>query len=78
MTKGKRKNLPKVDPDFLEKQKSSLMRKNRQVLYFNDKEVEAIEEYCSRFKVSNRSALYRQAIMETILTALDENHPKLF
>lgn len=74
----KRKNLPKVDPDFLEKQKSSLVRKNRQTLYFNDKEMEAIDEYCRRFKISTKSTLYRQAIMETVLTALDENHPKLF
>lgn len=74
----KRKNLPKVDPDFLEKQKSSLVRKNRQTLYFNDKEMEAIEEYCRKFKVSAKSTLYREAIMETVLTALDENHPKLF
>lgn len=75
---GKKKNTLKVDPDFLEKQKASLVRTHRQVLYFNDKEMAAIEEYCRRFKVSSRSSMYRKAIMKQILEQLEENHPTLF
>ena len=79
MSSGRRKkNLPKVAPDFLEKQKASLVRTHRQVLYFNDKEMAAIEEYCRRFKVSSRSSMYRKAIMKQILEQLEENHPTLF
>ena len=74
----KKKAIPNVDPEFLEKQKASLVRSNRQVLYFNEKELAAIDEYCRRFKISSRSALYRQIIMEHILSQLDENHPTLF
>ena len=44
----------------------------------NPKEIAAIDEYCTRFKVSSRSALIRQAVMEHILKSLDENHPSLF
>lgn len=62
----------------MERHKASLVRKNRQVLYFNEKEMAAIDEYCRRFKISSKSALYRQAIMEHILSELDENHPTLF
>ena len=62
----------------MERHKASLVRKNRQVLYFNESEMAAIDEYCRRFKISSRSALYRQAIMEHILSELDENHPTLF
>lgn len=62
----------------MERHKASLVRKNRQVLYFNEKEMSAIDEYCRRFKISSKSALYRQAIMEHILSELDENHPTLF
>lgn len=62
----------------MERHKASLVRKNRQVLYFNEKEMAAIDEYCRRFKISSKSALYRQAIIEHILSELDENHPTLF
>ena len=67
-----------VDPAFMEKQRKSLVRRHRQVLYLNDAEMSAIEEYCRRFGVSSKSSLYRKAIMEHILRVLDENHPTLF
>jgi len=73
-----KKNLPKVDPDFLEKQKASLVRTQRQVLYFNEKEMNAIDEYCRILKIQTRSSFYRKAIMQTVLEGLDENHPTLF
>ncbi len=77
MTRRK-KHIPGVDPEYLEKQKQMLLRKNRHVLYFNDSELAAIEEYCSRFGVHSRSSLMREAIMEKVLSALEENHPTLF
>ena len=68
-----------VDPEYLKKQKASLVRKHRQVIYFNDSEMEAIRQYCEKFRVvSSRSVLYREAIMEKILSALEDNHPTLF
>lgn len=70
--------MPAVSPDFLDKQKASLKRTHRQVIYLNDQELAAIDEYCRQFKISAKSALYRQAIMERILAGLDENHPTLF
>ena len=77
MKKTKRR-FPAVDPAFLEKQKASLVRSHRQVLYFNEKEMAAIEEYCRRLKISSKSAMFRKAIMEQVLEGLDENHPTLF
>ena len=71
-------NQPPVSPDFLDKQRESLKRTHRQVIYLNEKELAAIDEYCRQFKISAKSALYRQAIMERILAGLDENHPTLF
>ena len=76
--KRKNKKLPAVSPDFLDKQRASLKRTHRQVIYLNDQELAAIDEYCRQFKISAKSALYRQAIMERILAGLDENHPTLF
>ncbi len=75
---AREKSIPGVDPAYLEKQKALLLRKNRHVLYFNDSEMAAIEQYCTRFKVHAKSALFREAIMTKILTELDENHPTLF
>ena len=38
----------------------------------------AVDEYCSRFKVHAKAALFREAIMSKVLSELDENHPTLF
>ena len=74
-----RKNkIPGVDPAYLEKQKEMLLRRNRYMIYFNDSELAAIDEYCSRFKVHAKAALFREAIMSKVLSELDENHPTLF
>lgn len=72
------RNIPSVDPDFLEKQKASLKRTHRQVIYFNDQEMRAIEEYCRRLKVKTKASLLRNAVMEKVLEGLDETHPTLF
>ncbi|MBO4585486.1 MAG: hypothetical protein J5675_02680 [Bacteroidales bacterium] len=74
----RRKKIPGVDPEYLAKQKLALLRKNRYVLYFNDSELAAIDEYCSRFGVHAKASLMREAIMQKILSELEENHPTLF
>ena len=74
----KKKSIPGVDPAYLEKQKEMLLRKNRYMLYFNDSELAAIDEYCSRFKVHAKASFFREVIMSKILTDLEENHPTLF
>ena len=67
-----------VDPAYLDKQRESLRRIHRKTVLFNAQELAAIDTYCKRFKVSSRSALIRQAVMEQVLSGLEENHPKLF
>ncbi len=75
---ARRKNIPGVDPAYLEKQRLQLLRKNRYVLLFNDSEMAAIDEYCSRFKIHAKASFFREVIMSKILTDLEENHPTLF
>ena len=76
---SRRKKTPSgVDPEYLLKQKQMLLRRNRHVLLFNDSEIAAIDEYCSRFGVHSKSALFREAIMTKVLSELEENHPTLF
>jgi hypothetical protein len=38
----------------------------------------AIKAYCETFRVGTKAALFRQAIMEKILTELENNPPTLF
>lgn len=78
MAKRKRKSTSGVDPEYLKKQRASLVRKHRQVIYLNDSEMAAIKVYCDRFRIGTKGALFRQAIMEKILKELEDNHPTLF
>ena len=73
-----RKNENGVDPRYLDKERAALKRTIRKSVFFNKKELAAINEYCKRFGVRSRSALIRQATMEHILKELDAAHPTLF
>lgn len=53
-------------------------RIHKTVVSFNDREMAVIDYFCEKYKVKMRSKLYRQAILETLLRRLDEDHPKLF
>jgi hypothetical protein len=67
-----------VDPEYLKKQQAALVRKHRQVIYLNDSELAAIKLYCEKFRVGAKAVLYRKAIMEKVLSELEDNHPTLF
>lgn len=70
--------LSGADPAYMARERESLKRVHRKVVLFNLKELRAIDEYCHRFKIDSRSALIRKSVMETVLKALEENHPTLF
>lgn len=78
MAKRKNTNTSGIDPEYLKKQKASLVRRHRQVIYLNDSEMAAIKQYCDRFRVGTKAVLFREAIMEKILSELDDSHPTLF
>ena len=79
MTRQKKnKKTGGVDPEYLKKQRASLVRKHRQVIYLNDSEMAAIKNYCERFRIETKAALYRKVIMEKILKDLEDNYPTLF
>jgi hypothetical protein len=73
-----RKSKSGVDPRYLDKERAALKRTIRKSVFFNKKEVAAINEYCKVFGVRSRSALIRQITMEHILSELDKAHPTLF
>lgn len=72
------KKHPKPSEEYMLRQKETMRRKHRVVVMLNDKEKEALDEYCRLLKVSSVSSVFRQAMMERVLEALDENHPTLF
>ena len=78
MAKKKKKTSQGVDPEYLKKQKEALVRRHRQVIYLNDSEMSAIQQYCDKFRVGTKAVLFREAIMEKILKELDDNPPTLF
>ncbi|MDR3184056.1 MAG: hypothetical protein LBT49_01420 [Prevotellaceae bacterium] len=53
-------------------------RQHRKMLAFNDAENEVIRNFCIKYKISNQSKFFREAIVSAILRKLDEDHPKLF
>ncbi len=78
MAKKRKTVRPGVDPEYMKKQKEALVRRHRQVIYLNDSEMAAIRQYCDKFRVGTKAVLFREAIMEKILSELDDNHPTLF
>ncbi|NBC82697.1 MAG: hypothetical protein GVY19_04870 [Bacteroidetes bacterium] len=56
----------------------NLKRTNRTQILLNNREMHAINKYCERFKVSNRSKFMREAIITEVLKKFDENLPSLF
>ena len=78
MARKSRKTTTGFDPEYLKKQKEALVRRHRQVIYLNDSEMAAINRYCDQYRVPTKAALFREAIMEKILSGLDDTHPTLF
>ncbi len=58
--------------------KKSIPRRNRVSILLNDKEMHALNKYCDKYMVSNRSRLIRETLMRNILRRFDVDSPTLF
>jgi hypothetical protein len=56
----------------------NLLRRNKHSLRFNNREMNAIEAYCKKYKVDNRSKFMRETILTQILSRFDKDYPTLF
>ena len=56
----------------------NLLRRNQHSLRFNNREMNAIEAYCKKYKVDNRSKFMRETILSEILSRFDKDYPTLF
>jgi len=55
-----------------------LKRVHRKELLFNTSELNAIDIYCKRYKITNKSKFLREAIIAKVLSRFEQDHPKLF
>ncbi len=53
-------------------------RKHRITLLLNEKEQRALDRFCDRYGVSNRSRLIREVLMRSILQKIESDQPTLF
>ena len=60
------------------KKDEKLRRAHRTSILFNNREREAINLYCEKYNIKNRSKFMREAIMTEILKRFDEDYPTLF
>jgi hypothetical protein len=55
-----------------------LARTTARSIRFNYKEISAINNYCTKFKVKNKSKFMREAIIMEVLRKFDQNYPTLW
>lgn len=67
-----------LSPDFQSKQRESMVRRHRVVVYMNDLELDALDRYRAILKDKPRAPLCREAIMKQVFEGLEENQPTLF
>ena len=58
--------------------REKLVRKHKITFMHNDKEMEAIENYLSRYRIRNKSRFYRETIVRHILKQMEKDTPELF
>lgn len=57
---------------------NSLKRVYRKSILFNKREMQAINHYCKKYKIRNKSKFMRETIIASILKKFDEDYPSLF
>ncbi|MDR1173047.1 MAG: hypothetical protein LBL24_11400 [Bacteroidales bacterium] len=62
----------------MEQKQVDLLRKNKKSILFNNRELKAIESYCLKYRINNRSKFMREAIITSILKKFDDDYPTLF
>lgn len=75
---AKKKKKAGTTPEFLKQERKSLLRKYRKTILFNEKEMEAIRNYCKKYGIRSQSAFIRSATISHILVDMEENYPTLF
>ncbi|GAF03719.1 hypothetical protein [Saccharicrinis fermentans] len=72
--KGRNKNNQPITKDRI----TTLRRKHRTSFMLNEKEKEAIESYCKKNKINNKSKFIRETLMRTVIQHFLDDYPTLF
>jgi len=70
--KDKKKELAILNRD------KALIRKHKATFLLNDKENDAIETYCKKYKINNKSKFMRETVMRVVMEQFLEDYPTLF
>lgn len=65
-------------PSHMKPKQKKKARTNRVSILLNDSEMRALERYCDRYTVKNRSKLIRETLMMNIMRRFDRDNPTLF
>ncbi|MEZ5070196.1 MAG: hypothetical protein R2751_04300 [Bacteroidales bacterium] len=60
------------------KKDEKLRRNCRSTILFNKRELDALNLYCDKYKIKNKSKFIRETIMTEVLKRFDEDYPTLF
>lgn len=55
-----------------------LIRKNIVSISLNDPEYKALQKYCTKYNITNRSRFIRESMMKIVITKICEDYPTLF
>lgn len=58
--------------------RGAMPRTHRESFLLNDKEFEALNRYCARYRIASKSRFMREAVMRVILERFGEDQPTLF
>ncbi len=55
-----------------------MKRVHRQSFLLNTHEMRAVDSYCKKYKINNRSRFIRETLVSAILKKFEDDHPTLF
>ncbi len=58
--------------------RKEFIRKNKQTFMFNDLEKEALDKFCKKYNIKNKSKFIREVVITNILEQFDRDYPTLF
>lgn len=59
-------------------QKAKLVRNNRITIVLNDKEKEALDNYCKKYKIVNKAKFIRETLFTHVMDRFLADYPTLF
>ncbi|MCT4588996.1 MAG: hypothetical protein N4A71_14335 [Carboxylicivirga sp.] len=73
MAKKTKKNKQKIIS-----REQALKRKHKATFLLNDKENDAVNAYCKKYKIANKSKFMREAVMRMVMEQFLDDYPTLF